>query len=1029
MSVYLATRGKQDYFLTERPEFTFFQKTYERDVQHENTISNVPFDSGGGTIATIPANGDYVAEITLKVTLPALNPQTNYWTFLGTPPSGKVTFYQNSSDTAVSNINSSNYLSYVSPAGNFLFNFTKGNSQQPLTDNSFVIAVNSTGTNYYTIGLDLNISKNNASPVATGLSTSYAYMTLSKDGSYLYISDYYNGNIIRVTTSEMTVNTSFYTGLDSPSSLSIDNNGNLYVLCGYDTKTVEVIDTIPLVPTKTTINLPNPFAYLLSVDFAGNYIYLLYGNNGLTRIDTLTQEIIEYFNSNIENDYVNDMQIDSSGILYLAYYYRGSISTVSTQTGEVTPNYVIGLSYPASISIMANGTLYILEWNFLNYFTIVGSVSVPIDFIIFDNTQIANYYGFTDLQQLLGGYYRYSLPEPSSSFTSTRYLDECGWARLVTNELMKNPGEMVTSPDGTLVYFVDSENSTLRKMDTSSPYAVTTIAGTPGKTGNLDGPGTTATFFKPQGLTMNPNGLPFLYMADTQNSTIRRIFTASPYTVDTIAGSPGVSGSTDDPFGYNARFNYLQALTILPNGQYIYVADSQNFTIRRVGTNGNYPVITIAGKAGQSGYIDHVNGTSALFNYPQALVCSPDGLFLYVADTQNFVIRKVSTTGTYTVTTISGTAGIIGTDDGDGASARFNLVQSLALSADGSILYIGDSNVVRKMITVPPYTVTTLAGTQTSTGSVDGNGTNATFNKMQGMAMSKSGTVVYLSDTGNSILRQVTTSSPYTVTTLAGSPFTTGSDDTGINTYPDDTMYYYINSISLSVGKQIIQQLPGGYLKMKKDISNTYKNRPILKLLEGDTNTSSSDRVYYLKTGLINDIPMHLLANQDVQVIVDTKIQQKSLIIDYVSFGSTNLPAQYTLIVPQVQTFHGSGLLDIKSPITKLMSDSPYEFSINGEKLFDSDTSNVSQIDNLLNVTTGYINVFRGPMNMSRIRNKAITIKNTPVFDSTSNTWSLPGSNIWSETFNVLKIENGLSGLLFESSFYSFGAPSSYLIS
>ena len=70
MSVYLATRGKQDYFLTEKPEFTFFQKTYERDVQHENTIANVPFDSGGGTIATIPANGDYVAEITLKVTLP-----------------------------------------------------------------------------------------------------------------------------------------------------------------------------------------------------------------------------------------------------------------------------------------------------------------------------------------------------------------------------------------------------------------------------------------------------------------------------------------------------------------------------------------------------------------------------------------------------------------------------------------------------------------------------------------------------------------------------------------------------------------------------------------------------------------------------------------------------------------------------------------------------------------------------------------------------------------------------------------------
>jgi hypothetical protein len=253
------------------------------------------------------------------------------------------------------------------------------------------------------------------------------------------------------------------------------------------------------------------------------------------------------------------------------------------------------------------------------------------------------------------------------------------------------------------------------------------------------------------------------------------------------------------------------------------------------------------------------------------------------------------------------------------------------------------------------------------------------------------------------------------VNIFAGTPIVPGALDPVTN-YPDDTMYYYINSISLSIGKQVIQQLPGGYLKMKRDISNTYKNRPVLKLLEGDTNIAASDRVYFVKTGLINNIPIHLLANQDVQVIVDTKIKRKSLIIDYVSFANTKLPLEYTLIIPQVQTFHGSGDIDKKSPINKLMSDSPFEFSVNGEKLFDSDTSNVSQFDNLLNISSGYINVFRGPVNMSRIRTKNI---NGPT----------PESNIWAETFNVLKIQNGLSGLVFESSFYSFGAPSSYLIS
>jgi sugar lactone lactonase YvrE len=725
------------------------------------------------------------------------------------------------------------------------------------------------------------------------------------------------------------------------------------------------------------------------------------------------------------------MQIDSAGTLYLAYYYRGSISTVSTVTGNVTPNYVIGLSYPVSISITSNKNLYVLGWNFPSYFDIIGSIATPIDYIIFDNIDIANYYGFiNNLTQLLGGYYKYSLSTSTSSFTSPRYLDECGWSHLATNELMKNPGEMATSPDGTFVYFVDSENSTIRKMSTSSPYEVTTIAGIPGTNGYKDGNGETATFFKPQGIAIKPIGLPVIYVADTQNSTLRSVLPFPPYTVTTIAGKAGESGKADDTYGYNARFKYLQALAISPYGDYIYVADSQNFTIRRVtASSGNYAVITIAGIAGLSDYMDGGVGTSK-FSYLQALVCSPDGNSLYVADTQNFVIRKVNTAYPYTTTTIAGTLRTAGTVDGNGTAAQFNLIQSLAISKDGSVLYIGDSNVVRAMTTASPYIVTTLAGTQASAGSSDGLGTNATFNKIQGMAMSKSGTVVYLSDTGSSLLRQVNITSPNKVTTLAGSPFTTGSADTRAETYPDDTMYFYINSINLSIGKQLIQQLPGGYLKIKKDISNAAKNRPILKLLEGDTNISSQPRVYYLKTGLIKNIPIHLLRNQDIQVTVDTKLVQKSLLIDYVTFTGTKLPEEYTLIVPQTQILDKRNNWNIKGPISKLISDCPFEFSINGEKLFDSNTSNVAQIENLMNVSTsGYINIFNGPMNMSRIRDKSIIVKNIAVFDSTSNTWSVAGSNVWAETFNVLHIKHGLAGLLFESSFYNFNAPSSYLIS
>jgi sugar lactone lactonase YvrE len=1026
MSVYLATRGKQDYFLTEKPEFTFFQKTYERDVQHENTIANVPFDSGGGTIATIPANGDYVAEITLKVTLPAIKQPSSYWTFLGTPPSGYVTFYQNSTDTPILSINSTTYLSYISSAGNFLFNFTKTVTTQTISRTAFSIVVY--GINYYLLDIDGTISKNNTTFVSLGTTVSTsAYMTISKDGSYIYVTNYYGGNVIKVTTSSMSINPVYVFSLLGPTSISIDNNGIMYILCSYNgAYSVVKIDTSNPVFGNVTKKINLSFTYrILVVNFTGTYVYVLAQDNSITRIDTTTYAVTYNFIPAVTSVYISDMQIDSTDTLYFSDYYGGTIIAVSSQTGTVTPNYIISLSYPVSFSINSGGSFYVLGQNQL-YFQIISTGSTSIDYIIFDNVDIANYYCFTNLTQLLGGYYKYSLPVSSSSFNSTSYLDQCGWARLVTNELMKNPEGMATSPDGTLLYFLDSGNSTVRVMNTASPNAVTTIAGSAGITGSANGTGSNARFYIPQGLAINYGGA-FLYVADTFNFTIRRVLTGFPYYVETIAGIAGSRGSNDGTLG-TSRFFYPQSLAMSPDGSRVYVTDTFNHTIRQVITSGSYPVTTIAGIAGTQGHADGSLGTST-FLYPQALVVSPDGSNIYVADTKNYLIRIVSTSSPYTVTTIAGTVGVIGTADGNGTNASFNLVQSLEISKDGSILYIGDSNALRTMTTAYPYTVTTIAGTQYTPGAVDGNGTNAIFNKIQGLSMSKNGKLVYVSDTGSNLIRQVNTSSPYNVQTLAGSPNISGSSDTGIDTYPDDTMYYYINSISLSVGKQVIQQLPGGYLKMKRDISNNYKNRPILKLLEGDTNTSSSDRVYYLKTGLINNIPMHLLDNQNVQVIVDTKIQQKSLIIDYVSFGSTNLPSEYTLIVPQVQLFHGTGLIDVKSPITKLMSDSPYEFSINGEKLFDSDTSNISQIDNLLNVSTGYINVFRGPMNMSRIRNKAITIKNIPIFDSTSNTWSLPGSNIWSETFNVLRIENGLAGLLFESSFYSFGAPSSYLIS
>jgi sugar lactone lactonase YvrE len=590
------------------------------------------------------------------------------------------------------------------------------------------------------------------------------------------------------------------------------------------------------------------------------------------------------------------------------------------------------------------------------------------------------------------------------------------------------------------IFVVDTGSSSVRLITVSSSQ-VDTIAGSNAHNSFLDGPALQSSFDNPLGITIDSLGN--LYVADTNNSTIRMLVLGSPYTVTTIAGYHGLNGSSDGP-GSSALFNTPYGIVYDSVSGNIYVADSGNSTIREIGPGPTYTVTTIAGTAGTTGTTDGP-GSSALFNNPVGITIDYAGN-LYVTDSVNLTVRQIGPGPTYTVTTLLDTSYLLkspcgifsyGTDiyvtdiynstvsQWDGATlttlsfdftnvppiTSFSSPSGVTIDSYNNLIYVFDIGFSCIFVAdLSSLIIIGVIGTPTVLGS--SNSPDPLFTIPFSGTVDAYG-VIYFVDSGNSVIREIGPGP--TVSILAGTEIIPSALNP-ITNYPDDTIYYYINSISLSVGKQVIQQLPGGYLKMKKDISNTYKNRPVLKLLEGDTNISAQSRIYYLKTGLLNNIPMHLLANQDVQVIVDTKIQQKSLIIDYISFGNTKLPQEYTLIVPQVQTFHGSGLIDIKSPISKLMSDSPYEFSINGEKLFDSDTSNVSQFDNLLNVSTGYINVFKGPMNMSRIRAKNIS---GPVL----------ASNIWAETFNVLKIENGLSGLLFESSFYSFGAASSYLIS
>jgi sugar lactone lactonase YvrE len=315
------------------------------------------------------------------------------------------------------------------------------------------------------------------------------------------------------------------------------------------------------------------------------------------------------------------------------------------------------------------------------------------------------------------------------------------------------------------VYVADTANHTIRKI---SPLgSVSTLAGLAGFSGTNDGSGTSARFNLPQALAVDAQGN--VYVADTANHTIRKVTSAG--LVSTLAGTPGTNGYTDGT-GRAAQFNQPAGLAIDANG-ILYVADSANFTIRKVTSAG--AVTTLAGSVGTLGSADGTNGV-ARFNWPVGLAADTFGN-VYVADYYNHAIRRLAPSGTdWVASTLAGLGGVFGGVDGTNSSARFFFPQGLAVDAVGNVYVAEAGNQTIRKIT-PTGSVTTLAGSVGSYGSADGSGPSAQFRNPQALAFA--GANLFVADTGNGTIRQMTLSGA--VTTLAGSPSVGATDGAGSN--------------------------------------------------------------------------------------------------------------------------------------------------------------------------------------------------------------------------------------------------------
>jgi len=300
------------------------------------------------------------------------------------------------------------------------------------------------------------------------------------------------------------------------------------------------------------------------------------------------------------------------------------------------------------------------------------------------------------------------------------------------------------------------------------------------------------------------------------------------YTVSTFAGLSPYSGA--DGTGALATFNGPYA-SVSDGAGNLYVADSSNDTIRKI-VIATGAVTTVAGQVGVSGAADGT-GTAATFSVPEGI--ATDGIYLYVVDTGNNKIRKISpsngtlgamTSATAVVSSLTGSAnkaGFTGAADNT-APSSVTFFYPNGITTDGTNLYVADTgnNKIRKVVIATGATssVTGLANTAVTAGAADNaTATSVSFHGPQGITTD--GANLYVADAGNNKVRKVVISSGAT-TSLTGpantavstgaadnttaasvsfySPFGVTIDSTHTNLYVADTLNNKIRKVVISSG-------------------------------------------------------------------------------------------------------------------------------------------------------------------------------------------------------------------------------------
>jgi sugar lactone lactonase YvrE len=330
---------------------------------------------------------------------------------------------------------------------------------------------------------------------------------------------------------------------------------------------------------------------------------------------------------------------------------------------------------------------------------------------------------------------------------------------------LRSPGQLAVDRQGN-VYIADSANYRVRKV--SPGGTITTFAGRGGGfTGGAfpaDGsPATSARLDAPHGVAADAQGN--VYISDINNG---RVYKVSPGgTIATFAGlagpAPSSSFSGDGGPATSARLYAPQGLAVDGQGN-VYIADSYNGRVRKVSPGGTITTFAGTGKPGPDG--DGGPATSARLQYPSAVAADAQGNVYITGLTDDNRVRKVSRGGT--ITTFAGGGSSFG-DGGPATSAQLHGPVGVAVDGQGNV-YIADSVNARVRKVSPGGTITTFAGTGAGGYSGDGGpATSARLFSPHSVAMDRQGNV-YIADTANYRVRKVTagTTAAALTVTLSG---------------------------------------------------------------------------------------------------------------------------------------------------------------------------------------------------------------------------------------------------------------------